>query len=94
MVNAAVPATRGNTDAMSGSPTKKSAVLRGPEAWKDREYPNTIVLFDVDGTLSPSRKVREYWRFADRVFKDRKQGNSESVGKTQEEGSYWICWRF
>jgi len=58
MVNVAIPATRVNPDTMSGSPTKKSAVLYGPEAWKDREYPNTIVLFDVDGTLSPSRKVQ------------------------------------
>ena len=25
--------------------------------WQDREHPDTIVLFDVDGTLTPARRV-------------------------------------
>ena len=26
--------------------------------WKDREKPDTLVLFDVDGTLTPARRVK------------------------------------
>jgi len=25
--------------------------------WADRKYPDTICLFDVDGTLTPARRV-------------------------------------
>jgi len=38
------------------APTPKSAKTVSDD-WIDREQPHTIVLFDVDGTLSPSRKV-------------------------------------
>ncbi|CAG8511075.1 1140_t:CDS:2 [Ambispora gerdemannii] len=27
------------------------------ESWRDRKFPNTLVLFDVDGTLTPARKT-------------------------------------
>lgn len=31
--------------------------------WVGRPMADTIVLFDVDGTLSPSRRVLEWWRW-------------------------------
>jgi hypothetical protein len=34
------------------------STVHHPADWAARENPNTIVLFDVDGTLSPSRKVQ------------------------------------
>lgn len=36
---------------------KSAKACGGCEDWKDRECPDTLVLFDVDGTLSPSRKT-------------------------------------
>ncbi|CAG8573183.1 12546_t:CDS:2, partial [Ambispora leptoticha] len=27
------------------------------ESWRDRKFPNTLVLFDVDGTLTPARRI-------------------------------------
>jgi hypothetical protein len=35
----------------------KKAVSACPDDWKDRSHPTKLVLFDVDGTLTPSRKV-------------------------------------
>lgn len=29
--------------------------------FSERQYPDTIVLFDVDGTLTPARAVSLYW---------------------------------
>ena len=39
------------------SKAAKSEAHIGSADWADRENPHTIVLFDVDGTLSPSRKT-------------------------------------
>lgn len=36
---------------------KNAKTMKSGEEWKDRECPTTLVLFDVDGTLSPSRKT-------------------------------------
>lgn len=34
------------------------------EDWKYKTHPNIICLFDIDGTLTPARKVRENLRVA------------------------------
>lgn len=57
-----VPSTRSN-NSKSNSPSKKLAVndvkKMTTDEWKDRQDPTTIVLFDVDGTLTESRKVKK-----------------------------------
>ena len=46
-----------------------SVDLKKAKDWADRENPKVAVLFDVDGTLTPARKVRFF------VSLDRYSGN-------------------
>ena len=43
---------------MLDAPTSAPAPALKPSEWADREHPDVLCLFDVDGTLSPSRQVR------------------------------------
>ena len=57
--------------------------------WSDREIPSPIVLFDVDGTLTPSRKVHTK---VNCIGSNRR--NAFNFSKVEEKGCYWICWWF
>jgi len=46
-----------STDTTSTMPPAPKSARTTPVDWAGRERPDTLVLFDVDGTLSPSRKT-------------------------------------
>lgn len=43
-------------ESLKGSKTTHA----NPSDWKEREKPTVLVLFDVDGTLTPARKVPHF----------------------------------
>lgn len=42
---------------VKSSGNKRASSTANPSDWSNRTHPHTICLFDVDGTLSASRKV-------------------------------------
>lgn len=44
--------------AKSSSPSKTNSTKTKSSDWGSRSHPHTLILFDVDGTLSASRKVK------------------------------------
>ncbi len=58
-----------------------------------------LVLFDVDGTLTPARQVRSFFstrgrQSASDVALGSLQRNARSLERAQEESRRWICGRF
>jgi len=57
-----------------------------------------LVLFDVDGTLTPARQVRPIFATSGRqcrsdVALGSLQRNARSLERAQEESHHWICRR-
>ena len=73
--------------------------MAGTATFADRPQSKTLCLFDVDGTLSPARRVshptcstplvRNRTLFADRIARD-----PSSSPASPQEGCYRICWGF
>jgi hypothetical protein len=66
--------------------------------FSDRQHPDTIVLFDVDGTLTPARNVSRKHSHApfasdfDLIyFLVRFSRDEGYFGSSSQEGCYWLC---
>lgn len=59
--------------------------------WKYKSHPNIICLFDIDGTLTPARKVMSISCIHEVDHIPRNAWNSLQASR---ESCSWVCWRF
>jgi len=60
-------------------PRYSEPTMAAPSDWSDREHPDMLCLFDVDGTLTPARRVR-------------RKGHANHEHKGSHNQSHYALW--